>query len=193
MEFPASEGGESHTLGELKDMLATESDHTGRDLELNERRIAFDSEQVKAKEELAIILRALPPEALTPEVLERVRAERDTHMAQEKQLLLQTIPEWNDVGVKQAELKDISAHMQDYGFQDGQIDLLSDHRMIRYMRDNMQRKQMVERALGKVTAGKKAVPKTKANKPRATAPANQAVKTGSSLGEQVSAISSLLT
>jgi hypothetical protein len=190
LEFPAAEDGESHTLGELKDMLATQSDFTGRELELSERKVAFDSEQMQARQELETILKAIPPEALDPAVLQRAKQERAMYLEREGEKLLQTVPEWQDAEVRQSEMQGIAKHMQDYGFSDGQLDQMIDHRMLRYMRDNLNRKNLVENALSRVKSVNNP-PKGKARRPQVKA-APPRVTPSSSLNDQVSAIDSLL-
>ena len=70
IEIPAAaDGGESHTFGKLKDLAASESDHAGRELELEERRVKFGNDQAKARAELEIVLKSLPEGAIKPDVL----------------------------------------------------------------------------------------------------------------------------
>lgn len=192
IEVPASEdGGESHTLGSLKDEAAKQVDFAGRELEFEERRVKFGNDQAKARQELELVLAALPEGAIKPEMLATARREREVMLDREDARSIDVIPEWKDNDAKRADLVGIGEHMAQYGFDKSHIDQIFDHRMLRYMRDNLNRMKLVERALDKAKPVKK-IPRSKTSapaKPKVVPTATPA----STQKEQVSAIDALLT
>ena len=170
IEIPAAEdGGESQTFGKLKDLAAGESDFAGRELQFEERRVQFGNDQAKARAELEIVLKSLPEGAIKPEVLAKARKEREVMLDREAVRVLDVIPEWSNDEVKRADLAGIGEHMEQYGFDSGHIDQIVDHRMLRYMRDNLRRMKLVEKALAGVKPVKP-VPKSKATPPAKRTP-----------------------
>jgi len=191
IEIPAAEdGGESHTFGKLKDLAASESDFAGRELEFTERTVKFGNDQAKARHELELVLKSLPDGAIKPEVLAKARKERELMLDREAVRVLDVIPQWENDEAKRADLAGIGEHMEQYGFDKGHIDQIADHRMLRYMRDNFNRKQLVEKALADVKPIKR-VPRGGDSKPVRAKPKIQATP-ASSQNEQLNAIDNLL-
>ena len=191
IEIPASEdGGESQTFGKLKDLAAGESDFAGRELQFEERRVKFGNDQAKARQELEIILQALPDNAIKADVLAKARKEREVMLDREAARVMDVIPDWKTDEVKRADLIGIGEHMAQYGFDKGHIDQIVDHRMLRYMRDNWNRKTLVEKALAGVKPVKP-VPKGKGTQVAEPKPKTQATP-ASSKNEQLDAIDKLL-
>lgn len=186
----AEDGGESHTLGSLKDHAAKQIDYAGRELELSERRVKLESDQVKSRRDLEIILQALPPDSIKPEILAKAKKEREVYLDREAARVLDVIPEWSDGESKRTDLAGISEHMAQYGFEESHVAQVADHRMLRYMRDNFNRKQLVERALAKVKPTK-LVPKGKKSQPAVSKKPVSATP-DSTLNEQLTAIDKLL-
>ncbi len=191
IEIPASQdGGESQTFGKLKDLAAGESDFAGRELQFEERRVKFGNDQAQARAELEIVLKSLPKDAIKPEILANARKEREVMLDREAARVLDVIPEWSNDEAKRADLVGIGEHMAQYGFDKGHIDQISDHRMLRYMRDNWSRKTLVEKALAGIKPVKK-VPKGASTKPAGPKAKIQA-RPDSSQNKQLDAIDSLL-
>ncbi len=190
LELPDPTSGESHTLGELKDMLANTADLTGRELELNERRVKQENEQVKSRQDLEEILKSLPPEAIMPEVLAKARLEREVYLERELVRVLDVIPEWDNAERKRTDWKGIQDHMAEYGYSPTQVDNIAEHQMIRFMRDAMINKTLIEKALAR------SKPVTRIAKSRAAKPAPK--KTAptatpqSHINDQLAAIDALI-
>ena len=186
----AEDGGESHTLGSLKDHAAKQIDYAGRELELQERRVKLENDQVKSRRDLEIILKALPPDSIKPEVMAQAKKEREVYLDREAARVLDVIPEWSDDENKRTDLAGISEHMAQYGFDETHVAQVADHRMLRYMRDNFNRKQLVDKALAKVKPTK-LVPKGKKSQPaKSKTPVSATPE--SKLNEQLSAIDTLI-
>lgn len=191
IEIPASEdGGEGQSFGKLKDLAAGESDFAGRELQFEERRVKFGNDQAKARAELEIVLKSLPEGAIKPEVLAAARKEREVMIDREAVRVLDVIPEWADDEAKRADLAGIGEHMGQYGFDSNHIDQIVDHRMLRYMRDNLRRMKLVEKALAGVKPVKP-IPKGKGTQPARRTPQTQ-VTPATSTGIKLDAIDKLL-
>jgi len=191
MEFPDPTSGESHTLGELKDMLDNTADLASRELELNDRRVKQENEQVKTRQDLETVLKSLPPEAIKPEILAKARAEREVYLDRESVRVLDVIPEWSNDQTKRADWKGIQDHMAEYGYSANQVDNIAEHQMVRFMRDAMINKTLIEKAIARSKPVTK-IAKSRAAKP---APKRQAVTAtpSSPLNDQLSAIDALIT
>ena len=190
IEFALPGEGEILTLGKLKDDFDSKSDFAGRELELEERRVKFGNDQAKARQELELVLQALPPDAIKADILAKARKERAVMLDREAARVIDVIPEWNNDETKRADLAGIGEHMEQYGFDKGHIDQIADHRMLRYMRDNLNRKTLVERALAGVKPVKP-VPKGRTTQPAKSKPTPTATPE-SSQNAQLDAIDSLI-
>lgn len=191
IEIPAAEdGGENPTIGTLKDEAAKQVDFAGRELEFEERRVTFGNDQAQARQELELVLKSLPEGAIKPEVMATARKERGIMLDMEAARALDVIPEWKDEDAKRADLASIGEHMEQYGFDKSHIDQIADHRMLRYMRDNLNRRNLVDKALAGVKPVKP-VPKGKSAVPAGPKPKLN-VTPQSSQSEQLDAIDGLL-
>ena len=191
IEIPAAQdGGESQSFGKLKDLAASESDFAGRELEFEERRVKFGNDQAKARTELETVLKSLPQGAIKPEVLAAARKEREVMIDREAVRVLDVIPEWSNEETKRTDLAGIGEHMGQYGFDSDHIDLIVDHRMLRYMRDNLRRMKLVEKALAGVKPVKP-VPKSASSQPAGRTPQTK-ITPAHSTGVKLDAIDELL-
>ena len=80
---------------------------------------------------------------------------------------LDVIPEWSNDETKATDKAGIAEHLKKYGFSENHLDLISDHRMLRYMRDNYNRMKLVEKAMAQV---KDVTPKPKSSSTKPAAP-----------------------
>lgn len=149
VEVPMSDG-QAMSLGALKDAVAKQEDLTQRELEVEERRIRIEADQTRAQAELKALIAALPPKAISEQVLQLVRQKAEAELAQERKAVMQSIPEWADESRRNAELQGMVAYLGDYGFPPTYLQGAFDHRLIRLVRDGYLRKMRVEQALAKV-------------------------------------------
>jgi hypothetical protein len=156
--FPAAGNGESHTLGELKDMLAKQSDFTARSLEFEETRVQSENELLRAKQDLQAIVGLLPKDAIKPALLERVRVEHERYREVEGQRVLSAIPSWKDEQARATDRAGMAKHLSAYGYGEQHLDAIVDHRMLKYIRDNWQREARVTAALAKTKEVKPSQP-----------------------------------
>lgn len=182
--------GESHTIGELKDLLTQTEELTSRELEFEERRVKAENELLKTQNEYRAILSKLPKQALDPALIAQAQAEFEATAKAEFEKVKVTIPEWANDDVREKDLNSMADHLESYGFDRSVINTMIDHRMVKYVRDNMMRQNRIEKVLAKVKEKKapakatSAKPNPKLRKPSA-GPLN-------SKQEQVASIAELL-
>lgn len=190
IKFSAAGNGESHTLGELKDMLAAQSDFQTRTLEFEERRVQSENELLRAKQDLQAIVGLLPKDAIKPALLERVRAEHERYREVEGQRTLAAIPSWKDEQARTTDRAGMVKHLSAYGYGEQHLDAIVDHRMLKYIRDNWQREDRVNAALARSKEVKPSQP-AKTSVPHKPKPGPR-VGPASPLNEKVAAIGALL-
>lgn len=168
LEVSASEGGEAITIEALKDLYAKRGEIELEAIEFEERRTSEEQKLLQAQSELREILAALPKGAVKPEVLERIRSKHAEQTALEQQRTLEVIPAWKDDKIREQEMIGMTRHLTAYGYPVNYLASVVDHKQMKYIRDNWQREQRIQKALEAVKAGKPN-PTTR-QKPAASAP-----------------------
>lgn len=157
------------TIEALKDSYKQRSDFEVERIEFAENQSKQEAELLRAKSELNEILQALPKNAVSKDLLQKIRDKHDTHIGAERAKTLEAIASWRDEGKRTADLKDMSEHLSQYGFAVDYLAQVQDHRLFPYIRDNMLRERRVREALAKVRNGKPG--KAATSKPQKKAPA----------------------
>lgn len=189
LEIPDGSG-KPHKLGELKDLLAQRDTITAKELELSERQLTESNNYLRQRQELESIVGMIPRELMKPELIERIRAERQRFVEQEVSKLVDAIPEWKDDGKRAADKQAMVAFMAEYGFEPHYLESAIDHRMLKLVRDSWQRKARIDKAMANV---KETRDPPKAASRATGAPAKPALKvTGSDDRSKASAIAQLL-
>lgn len=181
LEVSQSEDGTPVTVESLKDLYASQGDFSLREIEFEERRTTQESELMQAQEELRELMAAMPERSIKPEVLQKLRDKHEAQLTLEKQRTLDVIPQWQDEKIRTTEITGMVEHLKQYGYPVDHLGRISDHRQLKYIRDNWQREQRVRTALAKVRAGKPNP--TTGNKPANKAPSKSpltGVKRGNS-------------
>jgi len=186
IEVPMADG-TSVKLGELKDAYADRENTVRKELELEERRIKIEAELTRAKSEIETLIKELPPEALKPEFLERVRKDALAARERERRAIMEAIPEWADEKTRTSELQGIVEMLQDYGYSPQYLEQSLDSRLIRLARDSWLRKTRIERALAAV----KRVEPVSMGKSRKVPPRD--TRRASSLGNRAGNLRTLLS
>lgn len=169
VEFPM-QSGENRTIGDLKDMLAGESEFQARTLEFEETRTRQENEMLRAKQDLQVIMQALPKEAIRQDILDKAHAAAAKHREHESARLLEVIPAWVDETIQDDDRAGMVEHLEQYGFDQSHLDGVHDHRMVKYIRDNWAREKRVKAAMEKY---KVTTTKTRTQKASAHAPERQ--------------------
>lgn len=157
------------TVEQLKDSYKQRSDFEVERLEFAETRSQQEAELLRAKSELNDILQALPKNAVSKDLLQKIRDKHEAQMNAERAKTLDAIGSWKDEAVRTADLKAMSEHLGQYGLPVDYLSQVQDHRLFLYFRDNMLRERRVREALAKVRNGKPG--KAATPKPQGKAPA----------------------
>ena len=124
------------TVGELKDMYSDLIAVKTKASETETARDEFGREQLLARQEFDAMVAMLPPEARSPEFLAATQQRIQQHNRAETVKLLKIVPEWSDPQQVADDQRLINKHASRYGFSAAEISLISDHRMLKYLRDN---------------------------------------------------------
>ena len=136
---------QSVTLGELKDLAKDKGQFEIDRHELAESKRKNETKFMRAQQQLNEIISMLPKRAISDELIETVSAKMAEDAEKERGLTLTAIPEWQDEKVEQSERVAIQKELSEYGFSAAYLDTVNDHKTLRYIRDNWQRKQRVDR------------------------------------------------
>lgn len=145
-----------HTLGELKDTFADRESISVERLQWGEEKSQQEAELLRSRNELTELLTLLPPSAIKPEVLNKIREKHQASLARERELTMDVIKPWQNETVREADLAGMSEHLTRAGFPKDYLKNVSDHKTMRYIRDNYLREKRINDALAKV--GKKSPP-----------------------------------
>lgn len=155
LEVAASKDGSPITVEMLKDAHAKQDDLTVRELAFEERVSKREAELTRAQTEMTELMSQLDPKAITPQVREKIRAKVEASQARERELILETIPEWRDEKVREPELAGMVEHLKDYGISEHFLSATMNHKLFRMVRDAYRLKQRVSKALAGVEGVKK--------------------------------------
>lgn len=155
IEVPMGGEGKTMTLGALKDLASKQDDFTVRELEFSERVSKTEAEWTRQQQEMQALISSLDPKAVTPEVRERMRGKVEAELKRERVLTLQTIPEWQNETVRNAELASMVEYLRDFGIPDSFLLSGASHKLFRMVRDATLRKQRFEKAMANIKEVKK--------------------------------------
>lgn len=150
LPIPVGQGREPLTLGKAKDMAAQWASLDADRLAFSEERVKQESELTRGRSELRELIALLPREHLKPELLQRVAARvQERTKAQEAQVPV-LIPEWRDADMRKKEEADITTMLEGYGLTAPEVKGIRDPRLIKFLRDSMNREKLVRNALAAV-------------------------------------------
>lgn len=192
-------GGETRTLtlGQLKDTYDERQARieslvaeriAPKELQLAEKVTQHDLDVMRARQQLELLVKMLPAQALDQRVLAQVKAEHEAYNVKESARMFELIPEWKDETLREKDLLAMEAHVGPYGFTN--LRALNDARMIKYVRDNWQREERVKASVAKVQEVKP-VPKVAAHTPRPPVIRPVTMPAGSTIREKARAIGQL--
>jgi hypothetical protein len=141
--------GEDRTvkLGELADLAKDKGQFELDRIELAETKRKQEAKFMRAQQQINELVSMLPKSAISKDLVEAVANRMAETQERERGLTLDVIPEWQDEQVEKTERQAIQKSLSEYGFSDGYLDTVHDHRTLKYIRDNWQRQQRMERAL----------------------------------------------
>jgi hypothetical protein len=108
--------GETRTLGELKDGYKTAKALETEREQFHVERTAYQTDQRQTQAELQQVLQALPPQTLTPQLIEQARAQLAEKATRDRAQLLELVPEWRDDLKRAADQAVIEEYVAGFGF-----------------------------------------------------------------------------
>jgi len=144
VKIPMSNG-ESMSLGQLKDAVQSGLDVDSQKQELTQQQIEFENRRLKERAEVTALLNKVK-HAITPEMVEQTRAERDQHLATERKALLDAIPEWKDAETYTKDRAALVEFVNEYGVSEAEFSNTADHRLVKLVRDAYRLKQALSSA-----------------------------------------------
>ncbi len=103
--------------------------------DLEQRTRDFENQQIQTRQELTELLKQIPREALSPELLQQVQEQHARTLEENRAALLQVKPDWEDPQVFQAAREQILGAVSDYGFTRVDLDSVVDYRLTKLLHD----------------------------------------------------------
>jgi len=126
--------GEQMTLGQMKDKVQSLTDLDGEKQQLTQKQIEFENSMLRERAEVSALLEKVQ-HAITPEMVEQTRQERDQHLAKERKSLLEAIPEWKDAEIYTKDRGELVEFVGQYGVSEAEFSAVADHRLVKLVRD----------------------------------------------------------
>jgi hypothetical protein len=165
VKIPLADGAEPMTIGQLKDRVGELVDLETRETQFEQRRLRSEGDLLRSQAEIRDLLAMVPKEHIKPEVVEKIRKRHDENMNRERAATLEHIPEWRDEKRRVEDLQGMVEFTKEWGFDDGFLATVTDHRAVKFIRDMYIRDKRIKKALANVTIpdskGQRASGKTK--------------------------------
>lgn len=165
VKIPLANGAEPLTLGQLKDRVGELVDLETRETQFEQRRMQVEGELLRSQTEIREIVGMIPKENINPAIVEKIRKRHEAHMAFERRMTLEHIPEWRDEKRAGEDLQGMIDFTKRWGFDETFMATVHDHRAIKFIRDMYLRDKRIQAALAKVTTpeskGQRSSAKTK--------------------------------
>ena len=145
--IPMPDGAEPLTVSALKDQAQSRVEHSLEVEEFHTERDAHRVEMNDARVEIEAVLRLIPEQFRTAEMLTAARSELASTKQREQLALLERIPEWRDSTRRLADLEVIGPHIEKFGFPREMLETVVDHRLFAYVRHNALREQRLEKLM----------------------------------------------
>lgn len=133
--IPLADGAEPVTLGQLKDAYRDSQQLEAQRSELTQQRGEWHADQLRQQRELEEVLAAIPADRIDPQLAQAVQKVNRERLSREAEALYRTVPSWTDAKARDADLVQMQAHLAQYGITRQDLDAVTDHRLLRMMRD----------------------------------------------------------
>lgn len=131
-------------VGELLDLETNQ-------VRFEDHRIRTEGELMRSREELRAVMALIPPDRITPQLLEKVRTNHAQMTARERQSTLDVIPAWKDEKIMERDTTGMKKFVGNWGFDSNWLDQITDHRAIKFIRDMYLRDLKIQAKLAEVT------------------------------------------
>lgn len=146
--------GTEHTFSEAKDALEELDGLDMRKAQLESGLRDRENDIIAKLRDASALIEQIPAEYRTEDVLKGLASQQELRVARERQLMLDTMPEWADETKRHTEQQQVIGLGRDYGMTDAELGNLADHRIVRMMRDYAGLKALLKSADGKKTQAK---------------------------------------
>ena len=150
IEIPLGSDQDAITLGALKDLGKAGSQIDLDRIEFEETKTRYENEQRKAAQNFADLVASLPQGAITDELVAKIHKQRAAIQEREEKLIAATIPTWSDPVARERDNKVMTDYLDEFGFPEGFLDTVVDHKTTALIRDAALRKHRLETALDQV-------------------------------------------
>lgn len=113
-------------------------------------RLKAEGEILRSREEMRAILAMIPPDKLTPQLIDKVRTQHAQMQQRERQSTLDVIPAWSKQETMEKDTAGMKKFVSKWGFDSNWLDQITDHRAIKFIRDMYLRDLRIEAALAEV-------------------------------------------
>lgn len=127
--------GEELSVSELKDRYRSAKELDRLREEHTRARGEYEADRLRSERELQAILAAIPRESISPALAEEWQKQQREYLGREREALLRAIPDWTDAAVLTADRGEIEGYLKEYGFSRADLDNVTDHRLLRLLRD----------------------------------------------------------
>ena len=135
--------GEEVSLGYLKDQFQEFKALTAQRDDLDDRRIAFDTELSARQAEIDGLSKVIDPKRLTQQELDAYRKYQQDSGQREAKAMLETTPEWKDPVQREADHKVMLEYAGKFGISQGELNGIQSHKVVRLIRDAALKAQRV--------------------------------------------------
>jgi len=185
---------EKFSVGALKDAMKERTDFKFQQLAWENDKTEQEGSLLRSRNELVELLSLLPKEAIQPQVITSIREKHDAALKLERERTALVIPDWKDETKKAADVDAMRAHLVRSGFPPNYLNSVSDHRTMKYIRDNMIREKRIAEALAlvkpKTAKGQSPSPRGNSMRSASQPTAQQRGNTGES--QRIDAVKKLL-
>ena len=148
-------GAEPLPIGELKDRIGELVDLETREMQFEQRRMRTEGETLRAQAEMRELMALIPRDKITPELVNKIRQRHEATQKKERELTLETIPDWQNETRRTEDISGMIEMLGDYGFDESFITTVVDHRALKFIRDAYLTQKRIKAALAKVTVPQK--------------------------------------
>ncbi len=155
IKVPMPNGAEPLPIGELKDRIGELVDLETREMQFEQRRMRTEGETLRAQAEMRELMALIPRDKITPELVNKIRQRHEATQKKERELTLETIPDWQNETRRTEDISGMIEMLGDYGFDESFITTVVDHRALKFIRDAYLTQKRIKAALAKVTVPQK--------------------------------------
>jgi hypothetical protein len=146
------------TVSELSDGARDLRDLKQRRHEFEEQQTRFRVERAQAQQDIEDLVSMVQQGGahITPQLQDQLKMQRAQQLEREQQLLLSAVPEWRDPLVKQSDVNTMVDHVAKFGMSGADLGLITDHRLLLYMRHQALSAQRLQEILDEEEKKRKA-------------------------------------